>query len=392
MGDPKQTKARRPIGGASSGTDRRARVLEAHGASAQEAGELLAYGEASSRWAEVPAEEKFPLADEPSVAAWQSYADRAPELGLLESLRRALIQLRFPVSAGLSSDDAYLEATRRGILPPSDTPGLELAEPDGLRLLIHPTPAGHIPVLVASAREDFVALVQTLTCRNEPQPIPDSVGASIVGGYNNWSRVRALRRRWQREGGELGQPFARLLQQKELYQDRFVLLSSGPYSGIHAQTLGLSPQRWQELSLTIRLEHECAHYFTRRVLGSMRNTLHDELLADYAGLTSAGEPFRSDWFLLFLGLEDLPRLRSGGRLQSYRGDPPLSDGALAVLARLVQAAARNLEQADVERGARATSLKCRGRRLLGLARLTLEDLASPEGVALAVVAGDTGSS
>ncbi|MDX1384805.1 MAG: hypothetical protein R3190_14225, partial [Thermoanaerobaculia bacterium] len=182
-----------------------------------------------------------------------------------------------------------------------------------------------------------------------------------------------------------GQPFAELLERKELYQDRFILLSSGPYSGVAAGALGLPEERWLELSRTIRLEHECAHYFTRRVLGSMRNTLHDELLADYAGLTAALGHFPADWFLRFLGLEDLPRVRPDGRLQSYRGEPPLSDAALAVLARLVRAAAHNLEKSDGACGDADDSparpshpawLERRGRRLLELARLTLEDLAA----------------
>ena len=42
---------------------------------------------------------------------------------------------------------------------------------------------------MAGAREDFVFLVQSLTQRNEPEPVADSMGACIVAGYNNWDRV-----------------------------------------------------------------------------------------------------------------------------------------------------------------------------------------------------------
>ena len=86
-----------------------------------------------------------------------------------------------------------------------------------------------------------------------------------------------------------------------------------------AADLGLAEAEWREMSLVIRREHECAHYFTRRLFGSMRNNLLDELIADYAGLVAATGRFRADWFLRFIGLEEFPRYRPGGRLDLYRG-------------------------------------------------------------------------
>ena len=59
--------------------------------------------------------------------------------------------------------------------------------------------------------------------------------------------------------------FKQLIHRKELYQDRFIILSDGFYSNIPASEIGLSESEWRRLSLTIRLEHECTHYFTRRI-------------------------------------------------------------------------------------------------------------------------------
>ena len=70
------------------------------------------------------------------------------------------------------------------------------------------------------------------------------------------------------------------------------------------------------------MEHECAHYLTKRVTGSMSNNLLDELLADYVGIVAAAGTYRGDWALEFLGLEDYPAYRNGARLQNYRGSPP----------------------------------------------------------------------
>jgi hypothetical protein len=83
---------------------------------------------------------------------------------------------------------------------------------------------------------------------------------------------------------------------------------------------------WAEARTAIRRDHECAHYFTRRLFGSMRNHAQDELMADWAGLVAATGRFRAEWFLRFLGLEEYPLYRSGGRLDLYRGDPDAQGG------------------------------------------------------------------
>jgi hypothetical protein len=372
--------------------ERRRAVLRARGADAGEADEIVAAcgGPLAAAGATVPS--AWPLPDEECVAAWDGYADEAARVGVLEALRERLVQLRFPVEAGVSGTAGYQAATRRGELPPADAPGLELARPDALRCFVHPTPAGRIGVLVTGARDDFEALVRALTRRNEPAPIPPSMGACMVGGYNNWDRVRALRSAWERENPGAnaegwGAAFREIVPRKELYQDRFIVLSGGPYSAVAAAEVGLADDEWLARSLTIRLEHECAHYFTRRVLGSMRNSLHDELIADFAGIVSAEGRYRAEWFLRFLGVEDHARHRAGGRLENYRGDPPLSDGAFAVLASLVAAAAARVEAAERAGLLPWGTAEERARTLLTLCALTLEEMAEEGAIESRVITG-----
>lgn len=175
------------------------------------------------------------------------------------------------------------------------------------------------------------------------------------------------------------QEFQRIIPCKELYQDRFILLSEGPYSNVLAGDLGLQSTEWRELSLVIRREHECTHYFTRRVFSKMRDNLMDELLADYAGIVAARGSYSAEWFLRFLGLERYPQYREGGRFQNYRGEPALSDRAFALLGGLVKSAAESVEKFDRERGARLRDAKGRAQILLALASLTVEELASAQG-------------
>ena len=158
-------------------------VWRAYGASRGEASELLSYA-ASPLHQEPPPAHVYPLSDPPCIAAWAGYAAEAAEHGALGVLRRAFVQLRFPIRPGMSEDEAYRAATRRGVQEGGDGEGVRFVEPDGLRIFLHPTAAGRVPAIVAGARPDFESLVQAITHRNEPTPVPASMGACLVAGFN----------------------------------------------------------------------------------------------------------------------------------------------------------------------------------------------------------------
>jgi len=363
----------------------RAEVLACFGAQPDEIPELLTYNVNDFRHDLVAYPVRLPLEPEPHVHAWERYAAEAGLLGVFPVLADALVQLNFPIREGLSQSDEYRAAVRRGrpVSQIAAAIGLPLTEPEKLELKIHPSLAGLIPILLVRNHNDFRLLVQALTFRNEPGPVPDSQGACLVAGYNNWDRIRRIRGLWEEAHPgansefELQEEFSRLIPQKEKYQDRFIILSDNPYSGVDARAVGVPEQQWAPLSLTIRLEHECAHYLTRRLLSRMKNNILDELIADYCGIVAAVGEYRAEWFLRFLGLEQHPVYRPGGRLENYRGE--LSDRSFSVLQALVIAAARNVEcfhRARVGRAARPEQTVCLA---LSLTRLTIEELAVPEG-------------
>jgi hypothetical protein len=368
-------------------TDRE-RFWRSLGAYGSDLDELLAYSAGKFNHAHLPS--RYPLPDEPFIDAWQSYVERSRTLGVLACLREAMLQLRFPIQQGISQTDAYRAVTRRGRL--SDLPssaGPRLHTPDGLKLWLQQTPAGRIPVLQAAVREDFVALVQALTKRNEPVPVPASMGACIVSGYPNWGRIFELRREWEAAPSGTRSPpdwngrLREIGRCPSLYQDRFILLSPGPYSATSAEQVGIEGSEWNRRSLLIRLEHECTHYFTSQVLGSMSNSLIDELIADYMGIVASEGRYRADWFLRFVGLENFPHYRAQGRLEIYRGEPPLSEGAFRVLRTAVLGAAENLEQVDARRlwqlgAGRPVDISVhKAHVIIALSRMGLETLAAP---------------
>lgn len=354
-------------------------VWQRHGADDASSAELLAYARSPLHDDGIPAL-RYPLAEPPSVAAWEAYARQAHDEGALTVLRRIFLQLHFPVGAGMSADAAYLAATRRGLHPGFGTQPAAFRRPEGLRIFLHPTPAGRVPAVVAEERVDFETLVQAITRRNEPDPVPPSMGACMVTGFNNWDRVAAHRDAFAREhpedwdGEGWRAAFRSLKLDKELYQDRFLLLSAGPYSGVAAEEVELDPDAWSAASVQLRLEHECTHYFTARVFGSARKSALDELVADYMGLLQARGRFRLEHFLRFMGLEG-PAYREGGRLQNYRG--PLGETAFAVLARVVRRAAASLARWDPAPALGVLGPVEKARLILGLTRLGLEGLAHP---------------
>lgn len=323
---------------------------------------------------------RLPLPDEPFVAFWRAVAADAATRGAWPALAERLPQLAFPIAAGISETAPYRAATRRGI-PVTEIPeatGLVLERPESLDLVLHATAAGHIPLLIVRHRPDFVTLLRALSRRNEPVAIPDGQGALMVAGYNNWCRISELKRQWETSAmpdraDDWNTHFERLKPRRELYQDRFILLSDGPYGATPAADLGLAEAEWRERSLLLRRDHEGAHYFTLRAFGSMRNHLHDELMADYAGLKGAFGYYRAEWFLRFLGAGEFSR--PGRRIDLYRGDPPLGDAAFRRLEEQVARAAEHLESFDRD-APRDDGPFVTAWTVAALATLTLDELAA----------------
>ncbi|MFN6486732.1 MULTISPECIES: DUF7005 family protein [unclassified Nostoc] len=369
----------------------RSQFLSELGATPEEITELLAYNQNNFNSTNLPLNSTFPLASEPHIIAWKRYHAQAKDVGTFTALRSALVQLQFPIRAGISETENYRATTRKGNSADGmpEATGLELEKPESLELIIHPTLAGEIPILIAGCRADFIALVQALTKRNEPVSIPDSMGATAVGGFNNWERISHYRQEWETQQEQpvtetkWKAEFQRLIPQKHLYQDFFIILSQGNYSAVCAAELGLDEAEWLRLCLTIRLEHECCHYFTKRVFGSMRNNMLDELIADYQGIIAANDKlYRADWFLRFVGLEAFPNYRQGGRLENYCGNPPLSSGAFRILQVLLKQAAENLEEFNISHIEELKTVENQARLIMILTSCTLEDLAVEKGTIL----------
>ena len=241
-------------------------------------------------------------------------------------LREMCVELSFPIVEGQSNNLELLTALKRGILPSSTTGAWMPAAPKKIRVYLHPTPVGRIPVIECESDKDFVHLQQSIVCRCEPRPVPDSRGATIIKNYNNWARINMRRK----------DSTSSIPQDPALYRDYIILLSHRYYSNVAPQVFGLKSADWRRKSLVLRREHEVAHYMTQRYYHSAKNEIHDEIIADFMGLTAAFGDYDPIKFFTFLGLENYPEYREGGRLEIYL--PTYDEGFDLLCATLMRAA------------------------------------------------------
>jgi hypothetical protein len=246
-------------------------------------------------------------------------------------LRKMCVELSFSVKEGQSENPELSTARKRGVLPFNLDEAWIPEMPEGVHVYLHQTPAGRLPVIECRADADFIRLQQSLVYRCEPKPISDSRGASIIKNYNNWVRVEM-----HRENGAIPKDPA-------MYRDYIMLLSHRYYSGVEPEVFGLEEDNWRRKSLVIRREHEAAHYMTQRYYHSTKNEIHDEIIADFMGVTAAFGEYDPDMFLIFMGLDSYTGAkinaidgtgaysdssafyRKGGRLENYMDELPTAE-------------------------------------------------------------------
>lgn len=296
--------------------------------------ELIVYAENKF----IPKEQTSIIEDDPFISTWENYYQESLTNGSFDTLRKYLVQLQFPVEEGISKTESYRNTTLKGKQKLGGE-SIVLNQPDDVSFELYDSPiAGKIPAIVVQDEEDFNTIVCALANRNEPKKFPKSMGALFVNGIINWDRIHRLKSEWVKANplGIWGLAFrSEILPKPHLYKDRIILLSTKGYSGIASNDIGMSEEEWTSASLVIRREHECAHLFTLQYYGSMANNIHDEIIADYAGITKVLGRFNKDWFLRFMGMEEYPKYRSGGRLQNYQSPNSLSKEAFEGLQTIV---------------------------------------------------------
>jgi hypothetical protein len=315
------------------------------------------------------------------IKTWEFYHKESKISGSFNTLRKYLVQLQFPVKKGISMTEDYKNATLKGHKKVREV-SLELNQPDQVLFELYESSiAGKIPVIVVPNDEDFNNIICALAYKNEPKDLPSSMGALFINGINNWNRIYQLKSEWLQKhpfGSWRDRFTTHVLPNPHYFQDQIIVLSTKNYSGISSDHIGISAEAWKTASLKIRKEHECAHLFTLQYYGNMANNIHDEIVADYAGITQVLKQFNKDWFLLFMGLENDSKYRKGGRLENYQAPFKLSAEAFDGLKILVKMICKSILDFDTALG-KITTEEDRINRIKSICEIDLITMASSKG-------------
>jgi len=319
---------------------------------------------------------------EPYIDSWAAYVTESREGEVFQLLQKCYPQLNFPVEEGINKTQAYMDAVLKGKPHATESTSSPLLDkPETLKITLHNSIAGNVPVLLVADEQDFVRLVQCFIHKNNPVPVPRSMGALLANGINNWDRIRALKTAWlvNNPDDTWNQEFSKnIVPNPGLYKDKLVMLSAKPYSNVPARQLGLTEETWASYSLSIRLEHECTHLYTLNEYGCASNNLHDELIADYIGISKTIGTYSKEWMLAFMGLEDYPHYRKGARLENYLGSASLTAENFGRLTTVIKQAIERIAGFDAELGTiySAHDERC---RMDALCTTDLADMAAPDG-------------
>ena len=284
------------------------------------------------------------------IDSWERYTAAYRKEEAFELLRKCYPQLNFPIENGINKTQDYIDAVLKGKplrLGVGTNPVFN--RPESIRFELYESVVGKIPLLIVPDDEDFIQLVQCFLHKNNPTHVPRSMGALLVNGINNWDRIHELRAKWLQNNlvETWNNEFAKsVLPNPGLYKDKLIILSTKPYSNVAADHLGITEKAWVDYSLSIRLEHECTHLYTLTCYGCASNNLHDELIADYIGISKTIGRYDKEWMFAFMGLEEYPNYRRGARLENYLGNAGLTDSDFWQIVSLIRSGIENIASFD----------------------------------------------
>lgn len=236
---------------------------------------------------------------------------------ILSELSFQYPQLCFPIAAGTSASSEYRDAVYFGKKYKGSL-DYTLSEKDWLQCV--DTPVGSINVLFLHEREDFEKCACALSNRCEPKIIPKAIGAFLISGLINWEKVRKHLNKQPQDECFLNRFVWNWLRKNNCdYRDRIILLSSGWYSGIVPEIMGLSKDEWMEKSITVRMYHEITHFVCRSRHPENIDGIRDEVFADMIGMVAAFGHYDADRAKMFLGI-DGNKISEDARIRYYLKD------------------------------------------------------------------------
>jgi hypothetical protein len=325
--------------------------------------------------------------DDTGIQFWEDLLNASEKKDIFTLLKECYPQLNFLIEKEIDKIELYKNVVLKG---KTDTiklaAYLKLEDAKNISLELHRSIAGRIPVLIVPNKQDFLKILQSLLHKNDTVLIPPSMGAALLTGLNNRKRLNNIKKDWLQNNplGDWNTEFSdNIMPNRSLYKDKFIILSTKPYSNVTANQLGLTEDVWAYYSISIRKEHEFTHLYMLKKFGHTANNLHDELIADYIGIIKTIWSYNKVWMLTFMGLENYPHYREGARLEDYAKESKLSEADFKQLIVIVKNAIENIALFDKNLG-KLKSIKDQTCRIDALCEIGLIDLASSNGADLLI--------
>ena len=231
--------------------------------------------------------------------------------------------------------------------PEQDLSHFQMDEKDRLELV--ETPAGQVMVVTLNVRADFEMFLYIVANKCQAYDIPATQGASILDGVINWQKICTHRENWFASKADGSDPFSDWPEEFERftsvpanYKDALIILSTGPYSNIPAEAVGISEPEWLKYSYEIRKYHECTHFICRRKYPDQISPIWDEVMADAVGIAAAFGQFDPAMEEVFLGINESGY--TGGRLENYVENREELDATARKIHEMLQKASKLYEE------------------------------------------------
>jgi hypothetical protein len=235
---------------------------------------------------------------------------------VLEGMAQRYTQLYLEPAKGMSESEIYKDIVLRGKKPDAcELHGFLCSPMD--RLYKKATPAGDAEILYLRERKDFERFIRIMMYKCEPVIIQKSMGAAIICGITNWQKIEKHQMQYLHSGNwDLAEEFKRFTGKKSNYLDTLIVVSYGEYSNLNYKSTLYSKEDWLNISLEIRIYHECTHYICRKLYPKLINALWDEILADCIGLLNGTGHYDASLAKALLGVS-AEGFADGGRLSNY---------------------------------------------------------------------------
>ena len=150
------------------------------------------------------------------------------------------------------------------------------------------TPAGAVETLSFGLREDFVTALQILQYRCEPVEISGDVDAALLTGITDWEKIRAHKKAYLATGcTDWDKELRRFTADRSNCTSPILLLCEGPYRGLSPEEAGMSAEKWEKVSGSIRRYRELAAYVCAQKWQAKRNPKWDPIMTECIGIFGA---------------------------------------------------------------------------------------------------------